>query len=441
VASEPAPSDYRSYVLLVLAVLWLAGTYLAFLGLGQVQAVPDLLQLSMFIALTIAALIVGYLLEAHRRPKAEPRSAGPRTESIRRVTFWSGLYVAVYALAMLDEYGATSASSVIEAVFNPGAAYFSKFDIYAQQAGRDANLLIQILTLLAVLYVPLVPFTIVYWQRLTLAIKILAVLAQVLYVSFFFYIGTSKGLGDILIFTAVGLLVVQHRQRDLLRRKIIRRRVQVFGIVMACLFVAYMSFSQSQRISTAGVEGRFAPNPVVQSLTGEKFARGLSVTASYPTHGYLGLAYNLGTPFEWTGGRGGSRALDSYLAQYGVADSVESITYPARTEQRTGWPARMFWATAYPWLASDLTFPGVIIFMGVLGWWLSRLWRETVVGMSQLSLLLLCELSLFIAFIPANNQIGTSRPSLIGFLVLVGAYAFNRSHRRSREGGRLATYP
>ena len=29
---------------------------------------------------------------------------------------------------------------------------------------------------------------------------------------------------------------------------------------------------------------------------GESFARGVSVVAFYPTHGYLGLAYNLGTP-------------------------------------------------------------------------------------------------------------------------------------------------
>jgi hypothetical protein len=193
-------------------------------------------------------------------------------------------------------------------------------------------------------------------------------------------------------------------------------------VLLTVTFVSYMSFNQAQRIEAVGIQRLFQPNPVVTSLLGPDLARGVTATLFYPTHGYQGLAYNLQTDFQWTKGLGSSRALDSYWTQYLQGASQSGSTYPARTEVRTGWPQGQYWATIYPWLASDITFPGTIAFMGLLGWWLAKLWFESVIIRARLSILLLAQALLCIAYIPANNQIGIGRPSLIAFLSLVSLY-------------------
>ena len=48
---------------------------------------------------------------------------------------------------------------------------------------------------------------------------------------------------------------------------------------------------------------------------------------------------------------------------------------------------------------------------------------------SLLSVLLFCQLTLLIFYIPANNQIGLARTSLIAFICLAVAYVANRITR------------
>lgn len=109
-------------------------------------------------------------------------------------------------------------------------------------------------------------------------------------------------------------------------------------ILLISIFVGYMAFNQSQRVTHAGIEGRFESNALIASLTSDEFAREVAVVGFYPTHGYIGLSYNLQTPFVWSQGRGNSRALDSHWTQYVGGKSAYDSTYPARTAVRTGWP-------------------------------------------------------------------------------------------------------
>jgi len=55
------------------------------------------------------------------------------------------------------EYVATGTADSVRAVLNSGAAYFAKFEVYQRQQPADASSILQVLTLLAVLYTPLMP--------------------------------------------------------------------------------------------------------------------------------------------------------------------------------------------------------------------------------------------------------------------------------------------
>lgn len=416
------------------ATAWLLGTYATFLLIGQVSAVRDLWGLSLYVVGAAAFFWAGYWLSARRyvRCKVDPPESPADVRQIIRITRLSAVYLGLYGLAMLRAYGATGLGDIMSALLNPGSAYLSKFDIYQQQQTEASNPLIQVLTLAAVLYVPLVPLAVIYWRRLTIAVQLLALLGVAVYVSFYLYIGTTKGLGDLAIFVLAGILVIAARRRAA-GGHLFSRRVAGVLALLAATFSGYMAYNQADRIATVGISARFAPNPVVEAVAGENIARGMAVVAFYPTHGYLGLSYNLDTPFEWSEMRGASRAVDSYLAQYGFGDSMSDTSYPVRTQVRTGWPADTYWATAYPWLASDLTFPGVLFVMALLGWWFCRLWAEAVFQRSIWALFLFAQLLLFIAYIPANNQIGISRPATIGFLTSIALYTINRrKYRRAR---------
>jgi hypothetical protein len=160
----------------------------------------------------------------------------------------------------------------------------------------------------------------------------------------------------------------------------------------------------------------------VERLLGREAAIGLAVTVSYPTHGYAGLAHNLQTPFEWSYGLGSSPSMASLAQEQLGADPTDHPSYPQRTEQLSGWPAAMYWATVYPWLASDLTFLGAALFMALVGWFLARFWTEAVFHRRILPMLLFAQLCVFIAYIPANNQLGMSPQSVAGLLTLIALY-------------------
>lgn len=405
-----------------LSLWWLIGTYVAFLVVGEVELVENLWGLSWYVAFTIACFTIGYCVSIarYRRaiPSAVPEPDEREASQVRLLVSLSALYYVAYGITYLHQYGMLGVSAIAEALRNPGAAYISKFAIVETLPATSAAA--QAVTLASVLHAPLVPFLIVYWNRLTGPMRLFAIGAVVTYALFFLSIGTLVGLGNVVVYAAAGILVTQARHVAAPGRK--RRTVLVLGIIAAFGFAAYMSYNQGSRIQAVGVKDRYQPNPIVQSLTNEQFARGVAVTAFYPTHGYQGLAYNLETPFEWTGGRGASRALDSYMAQYGGVDSVADRTYPARTELRTGWPAGMYWATIYPWLASDLGFTGAALFMGVVGWWMARWWYESAFLGSRLALLLLAQMLLLVAFVPANFQLGLSRGNLICITMLLALY-------------------
>jgi hypothetical protein len=434
---EPTVLSTRQlYAPMQFAVAYLGGTYLLFLLIGQVTLVPDLVKLTAFVTATVAAVGAGYHLKARTYSRRVVVPVVDRAEvgNVRTWVLLSAAYFAAFGLALLLSYGATGPADIVRAIADPGAAYFAKFRVYeAQQAAGERNLLIQGLTLMSVLYTPLIPFTVVYWKHLTRAVRLAAVGGAVVYCCFFVFIGTMKGFGDLLVFGLASYLAMAVGNR----RKVVGphrpRRLLVSVILVLSAFVTYMAFNQAARVAEAGIAERFPPNPVVSAVTGEEFARGLSVISFYPTHGYLGLGHNLDTSFEWTAGLGSSRALDSYWVQYVGGEGASHSTYPARTEMRTGWPAGQYWATIYPWLASDLTFPGAVFLMGVVGWFLARFWYESAFERKRLSLLLFCQLGLLIAFVPANNQLGTGRTSLIAFVSLVVAYRVNLTLVRARR--------
>jgi hypothetical protein len=419
------------------SVVWLLGTFGLFWLGGFSDRVPDAALLCGFVLAAVGAFAIGYGSRIRRYPRTMlvRNDLPPEPGRANALVMWSACYYIALAVALLGEYGATGPGSIWESLRHPGLAYLNKFEVYRiqQETGR-VSMPIQALTLAGVLYTVLIPFLAIYWRRLSTPVRTLGVIGINTYAAFYIYIGTLKGLGDIIIMLGASLLIAAANSWWTASGQRCRRvQFLLVAAVIGSVFTFYMASSQAARIAEFKTQSRFPTNPVVAEIFGEELATGMSAVAFYPTHGYLGLAYNLQSPFVWTEGLGNSPAIASYAEQYFGMDWAQSNTYPARTQTLSGWPAGMYWSTIYPWLASDLTFPGTILFMGLLGWLFARVWVEAAFLRRKISMLVFVQIGLVIAYAPANNQLALSRLSLIGVVTLLGLYALDRMAERRRN--------
>ena len=124
---------------------------------------------------------------------------------------------------------------------------------------------------------------------------------------------------------------------------------------------------------------------------------------AYASGSYHALSVALRLEHQWTYGIGFSEFLQDYLNMFTGID-IKSITYGSRVAHVTepsmvsvyGWP------TAYVQLAGDLTFPGVVVFMGGLGAVVALLWQDILEKKNVYGIPFVSQIALFLLFLPAN---------------------------------------
>ena len=370
-----------------------------------------------FVVACYATLYLGYWLGIRTKknkvyyqvPKAKIRKA-------KYVVLLGAAYCVIYAINMMLDFGINSPMALVRAILNPGAAYSAKFEIYEMREELGSvNRLTQVLILMSLVYALFIPVLTAYWVYIKKSHRYFALFAVGCYLVAFLSIGTLKGIGDVLIFATAGGAVLLGRGALLLTAKQ-RRRLLAAIIVLLSLGFVYGGISQASRAEEFDIRESKITGDVSDTLlakvAGQNIAQGFYTILAYPSHGYRGLSLDLQQDFVFSKGAGLSPAFESYRRQFLGGMSNFDLTYPARAELTTGWPAGMYWSTALPWFASDLTFPGVVILMGIVGFVFSRLWISCISQARLLSLALFGQMLIFIAFLPANNQVLMQRPGL-----------------------------
>lgn len=394
--------------------------------------------LVLFLLCALGAFALGYKLSVIQKRSYWPvlKDSGEATPFVKVVIIASSGWFILFSFTSLSNYGASNFGDIVTAALNPGASYYKKFGVYLeQQLTGEVSVPVQIAVITGALYGVLIPVTILYWHRIGLILRMLATFSALSYVAYFVFIGTQKGIGDVLIMTigaivAVGGLGGATRARRTPRAS--RRSrfwIVALSVVLSLGFVVYLANAQGSRIEGTSLAAKFPASPTMVSLFGDSFARGLAAAEFYPINGYIGLSRDLGVPFVFSGGAS-VPALASYKTQYFGGTDPMTLSYPARAQAITGWPAGQYWSTMYAWLASDLTFPGTIAFMMVFGWFVARMWLGIRYERDPLSLILFCQAVIAIIYIPANNQIMNSRYTALGFVTLLIVYGVWRAFGR-----------
>lgn len=406
-------------------------TVLSFLlfGVGPLSTqINNWLALISFLTAVVIAFCGGFVFVWRWLARADWQGTEDPPNTYRRdrwLIIGGIVWYLVYSILSILSFGVTSPAALIEAILDPRGSYYDKFEAIVD--GPIWILPFQVLNLTGALHFLLVPLAVYHWHRLTWRMKTAAIIAVTAYLAFFLAVGTQKGIADTLIALVVVMVAVGAARFDL--RVLLKRfRWVVLGVVAAGLgLVLVILFSLGTRTdNTSTAFQNDAMARLLEQLSpvlGPNLARGLLVASLYFSQGYLGLSYSMRLPFEWTGGLGALPAFSSYLPQYFGIPDPRYNTYPYRVAESFDWSATGKWSTVYPWLASDLSFPGVVVLMLLLGAALALIWRHYLVGRSSIALALLVVVAFFAFYSPANNQLFIQRYSAIGVTTIVLGYA------------------
>ena len=215
----------------------------------------------------------------------------------------------------------------------------------------------------------------------------------------------------------------------------------VLVLVMLLGFLVSFSAGQQTRYGSYNATGWFMwtgtradTNNWFVRIFPRRLQAGALGLSSYLTQGYYALSLALDKPFIPMFGVGSSMFLYNNAAQFLGNPHIAELPYPERLQQENGWDARILWSTVYAWLASDLSFPGVVLLMGLVGFLLAVSWRDAIYGGGPFAVLFLAQLLMFCYYIPAGNRVAQGPEQLVTFWVIFAAWGLTR--RRIRWGDR-----
>jgi hypothetical protein len=141
-------------------------------------------------------------------------------------------------------------------------------------------------------------------------------------------------------------------------------------------------------------------------ITPQNLAPTIYNTSFYISHSYYQLNKAMNLPFK-----GIAFGLSN---SYFVMDNIDQLTgwkwpkeisYGLRLDNEIGIGYGAYWSTFYTWIASDVTFPGTIIIVFIIGFLFSLALRDSLFSLNPLAVTAFCTLFYFIFHFAFNNPL------------------------------------
>lgn len=368
------------------------------------------------------ALAVGYLLVAHARPKVV--SASPTRMVI-------GGLVVLGALFPLVSYGRTGnwIPDVVGGFNDPGNAYRMAHEF----ADRGGNAGTYLRILLAPALAMAFPLGVFYWSALGRASRIALVLLWVGTLLISVATGQRRDFADLLIFAPLlGFATnwagaTRYRPQTLLAIAL----AAVAGLV---LLAVYFVYSHSKRVGEEAAQAavhvrlRTPPDPenfVLQALP-PSLRPGAVGLMFYTSGGYYGLSLAMGREFKPMYGAGHSMFLTRNVSKVLKDPTFERRSYPVQISDRDGITYPVYWSTAYPFFASDVTFAGVVLLAGIFGSLFGLSWVDVLGGRNPFAVVFFAHMAILLFYLPATNRMLQDGDSLLTFYFWLGAWLLYR---------------
>lgn len=240
-----------------------------------------------------------------------------------------------------------------------------------------------------------------------------------------FYIGTQRSI--ITVFILFMLLWIKGSvDKDLKIKK--RRFIILLALVLilATLFVNILSARKEMwdQGDAYWTESDYNyDHPLLVFFPGDRLKNDVCTLISYLTQGFYGLSQTFQVKFEWSFMLGSVRGLNSIISQvFPFIPNMTDATYPVRAGEAFGRDGLANWYTIFPWLASDLTFVGALVYMAIVAWLYMRCWIQSIKHNNPISFSVLMLLTIQYVFVVANNQLFIQRGESVATVVLLLVY-------------------
>lgn len=443
IATEAAPGEghhslWKRVAPIVFFQLYLNASILLFAFGPWVWPIPDGTRLYTFVALAHVALLAGYLTACFRAPRAYH---GP--VSGERVWRWSVLLTLLLFLPTVQQLTSGVGLGVMQAITDPGSVYM-QYQLMVESGSGSGG--IGMVTYVRILLAPVLaasPALVArYWRGSTALMRVLGALAILSNVSLFVFTGRNKGLVDLVLLLPWMFAIYMAANR-------VRLGPGRLVVGTALFLAALVGFSEFYARGNEGRAGGAATNIYWVRLLGGMEAdadhwllRGRSVETQAmilglgmnQTHGYYALSLALEKPWEPTYGLGHGYFLHGLEQRFLETDGLRRHSYPGRLEMENGWSYTEFWHTFYTWVASDVSFPGTLLVVFLLGRLFALVWVDTLRGDNPFAIGLFLILVTMLYYFPTNNIVLGFLESWVGFWSLVGLWWLTRRPVRLRAG-------
>jgi hypothetical protein len=416
-------------------VMYLTFTVL-FFSLGPFDyPVDNPVSLYTFLALAHVALFAGYWRVAFREPR------GYRGDvQVPRLVLSSAVATLLLLFPTSKARTGNFMPDVVYGIFNPGEAYASTYSLTTESSGLPLIEYIRIL--LGPLLGMLLPLAVFYWERLDNKTRILATTGILSTVALFLAMGTNKAIADTVLLLP-WMVFAAHKAGTIVLGF---RRIAVLAVCSVAAFVLFLAFFGAGMLARAGspVASGFFPATGSTADTDNFLIRHLGAAPTavvmgldiYLTPGYYALSLSLREPFVPMYGVGNSTFLYRQAARITGDKEILKSPYPVRIE-KYGWDSQQLWATIYPWIASDVSFPGTIVVIYFIGRLFALSWIDTLGCKNPFAVVIFSQFVIMLFYFPANNQLLQSGEGFAAFWVTL--ILWWRSRRApSPIGGRIA---
>lgn len=241
---------------------------------------------------------------------------------------------------------------------------------------------------------------------------------------FMLFRGAQKTLGDVFILCASAVLIRMYisktkRHRNWIGKAVLILMVISFAIVLATVLGARISYLDSIGYDAFKLHTDFwdvDTNYPIFSLLPEATMLGVDCLIFYLCNGLCGLSYCLASPITWTYGLGTFPDLADILSRRLGIDVYEN-TYMYKAYETFGWHHSEQWHTLFPYLASDWTFVGAIIVMGIVTYIYAICWMEILEKKNKEAIYLFSIMNIIWIYLPCNNQIFSTRTTEVVFVI------------------------
>lgn len=375
--------------------------------------------LPIFMFLIVSFLSLGYYLGVNQKISSVPVSL----HKVKKL--YNKSLVIALVLFFPTLYWRTNGEISLTQLSDFGEVYRNSHALEEVYQGKTAW--VEYLRIIFSYYLMLpIVLMIIFWSEFTLRQKRFGFLFILSEISLALFTGTNKIIGTMLIVIIFSIVIK-------LKGKFLSKKIFGYISISIALFWAFISYFTKTQVDRSDGETSIRAISSIQ-LVAEKdnillnyLPNSLIETyyslSAYMSQGYQGLAYAFDVDYNWTYGVGYSRFLTTYFDKY-LNLNVNEHTIPALIQNQYGWDQNINWHTMYAWFASDISFPGLYFLMLFFGYLLGKTWKESVLQLNPISILLFIQLSILVTYACANNQVFQSGTGTVCFFVTLFLWLF-----------------